>query len=113
MSLTLGMPDCCLSRLISQLFSVKLFSGARLIRRREFTRTRSKGTNWSLRCPSQSGVDPNYLQLNQATARGARNSFCPTDDIHLGEDCLHMRLHSAFTDKKGGADLFVALSLSH
>src|SRR2546421_2969454 len=53
------------------------------------------------------------LQLNQATARRARNSFCPTDDIHLGEDCLHMRFHSAFTDKKGGADLFVALSLSH
>src|SRR2546430_8796285 len=53
------------------------------------------------------------LQLNQATARGARNSFCPTDDIHLGEDRLHMRFHSAFADKKGGADLFVALSLSH
>src|SRR5439155_26208821 len=52
------------------------------------------------------------LQLNQSTARGARNSFCPTDDIHLGEDRLHMRFHSAFADKKGGADLLVALSLS-
>jgi uncharacterized protein (DUF433 family) len=30
------------------------------------------------------------LQLNQTTARGARNSFCTTDDIHLGEDRLHM-----------------------
>src|SRR5437773_737759 len=53
------------------------------------------------------------LQLNQATARGARHSFCPTDDIHLGEDRLHMRFHSAFTDKEGGTDLFVAFSLSH
>src|SRR5437773_6216618 len=53
------------------------------------------------------------LQLNQATARRARNGFGAADDIHLGEDRLHMRFHSAFTDKKGGADLFVALSLGH
>src|SRR5438046_10109534 len=53
------------------------------------------------------------LQLNQATARRARNGFGAADDIHLGEDRLHMRFHSAFTDKKGGADPFVALSLGH
>src|SRR5438034_4326349 len=53
------------------------------------------------------------LQLNQATARRARNGFGAADDIHLSEDRLHTRFHSAFTDKEGGADLFVALSLSH
>src|SRR6266481_1982376 len=53
------------------------------------------------------------LQLNQATSRRARNGFRAADDIHLGEDRLHMRFDSAFTDKKRGADLFVALSLSY
>jgi len=53
------------------------------------------------------------LQLNQATTRRARNGFGAADDIHLGEDRLHMRFHGAFTDKESGADLFVALSLSH
>src|SRR5436309_10203871 len=53
------------------------------------------------------------LQLNQASSRGVGDGFGAADDIHLGEDRLHMRFHSAFTDKKGGADLFVALSLSH
>src|SRR5881296_3598028 len=53
------------------------------------------------------------LQLNQAASRGGGNGFGAADDIHLGEDRLHMRFHSAFTDKEGGADLFVALSLSH
>jgi hypothetical protein len=50
--------------------------------------------------PINQGVDPDYLQLNQATARGARNSFRPTDHIHLSEDCLHMRFHRAFTEKQ-------------
>jgi len=30
------------------------------------------------------------LQLNQAAACGGRHRFCPTDDIHLGEDAFHV-----------------------
>jgi hypothetical protein len=53
------------------------------------------------------------LQLNQATARGARNSFCPTDDIHLGEDAFDVRFHRPLADKQRGADFFIAFSLRH
>ena len=100
----------CLCRLISQVFSVKLFSGGapgQATRGHEHAQQRRKSV---VALPPQSRVDPDYLQLNQSTARGAGHSFCPTNNIHFGEDRLHMRFHSAFTDKKGGADLFVAFS---
>jgi hypothetical protein len=39
------------------------------------------------------------LQLNQAAARSAGHCFGAADDVHFGEDCFHVRLHSAFADK--------------
>jgi hypothetical protein len=42
------------------------------------------------RLAPQSGVDPDYLQLNQAAASSIRYSFCSADDVHLGEDGFHM-----------------------
>jgi hypothetical protein len=38
--------------------------------------------------------------LNQAAARSVRDRFGSADDIHLGEDGFHMRLHGAFTKKE-------------
>ena len=39
------------------------------------------------------------LQLNQAATCGVGDCFGAADDIELGEDAFHMRLHGAFTNK--------------
>src|SRR5207237_7737419 len=53
------------------------------------------------------------LKLNQAATCCVGHRFGPADNIHLGEDAFHMRLHCALTNKEDGADLLIALSLSH
>jgi hypothetical protein len=53
------------------------------------------------------------LQSDQAPPGRLRNSFGPADDVHLGEDSFPVRLDGAFTDEKGGSDLFVTSSFGH
>src|SRR5206468_12160890 len=53
------------------------------------------------------------LKLNQTATCCVGHSFSPADNVHLGEDGFHVRLHGALTNKESRADLFVAFSLSH
>ena len=53
------------------------------------------------------------LQLNQAAAGSIRDRFSPADDVELGENAFHVRLHCALTNKEGGTDLLVAFALGH
>src|SRR5947199_9304293 len=53
------------------------------------------------------------LKLNQAATCCVSHRFSPADDVELGENAFHMRLHRSLTNEEGRADLFVAFSLSH
>jgi hypothetical protein len=54
-----------------------------------------------------------FLQLNQAAAGSVGYRFGPADDVELGEDAFHVRLHGAFTNKERRPDLFVTFALGH
>src|SRR5439155_19403019 len=64
------------------------------------------------RLAPQSGVDPDYLKLNQAAPSSVRYSFGSADDVHLREDGFYVRLDRALTNKERRADFFIAFSLS-
>lgn len=53
------------------------------------------------------------LQLNQTAPCGAGDGFSTADDVHLGEDAFHVRLHCALTNEKRRAYLLIAFSLGH
>src|SRR6266496_370980 len=53
------------------------------------------------------------LKLNQAATCCVSHRFSPADDVELGENAFHMRLHRALANEEGRADLFVAFSLRH
>jgi hypothetical protein len=42
-----------------------------------------------------------HLKLDESAPRGVGHGLGPADDVHFGEDCFHVRLHGAFTNKEG------------
>ena len=83
--------------LTNQSTIIFIFFWACRARRLERTRVRQRHKS-GRRLGAQPGVNPDYLQLNQAASRGVGDGFGAADDIHLREDCLQMRFHSAFTN---------------
>ena len=109
MSLTLGMRGLLLV-LTNQSTIIFIFFPRHVKPGVENSHAPGKGTKVVVALPLNQESILITLQLNQAASRGVGDGFGAADDIHLGEDCLHMRFHSALTNKKGGADLFVAFS---
>src|SRR6267142_2731145 len=59
------------------------------------------------------GLVARFLQLNQPASRSIGDRFGSTDDVELGKNAFHVRLHGAFTNKESRANLLVALPLRH